>query len=112
MSNNTAKSASAYVAYPSSGKGPGVLVTHAWWGLNDFFKSFCDRFALEGFVAAALDLFEGQIAATIAGAKRLRAKPKREPTYKTLIRAIEQLSDHPAIKGSQPTVFHCTPQRG
>ncbi|HLA79824.1 MAG TPA: dienelactone hydrolase family protein [Vicinamibacteria bacterium] len=91
--------AGAHLAVPASGKGPGVLVIHAWWGLNDFFQSTCDRLAREGFVALAPDLFEGQVATTVASAKRLRAKPKREPTYKTLIRAIEQLAGHPAVQG-------------
>jgi carboxymethylenebutenolidase len=76
-----------------------VLVIHAWWGLNGFFKSVCDRLAEAGFVAAAPDLFEGKVATTPAAAKRLRAAPKREPTYKTLIRTIEQLRQHPAVKG-------------
>lgn len=100
MPRKTAQSANVYIALPPSGKGKGVLVIHAWWGLNDFFKSVCDRLALEGFVAVAPDLFEGQVATTIAGAKNLRAKPKREPTYKTLLRAIEQLRNHPAVQGS------------
>jgi carboxymethylenebutenolidase len=77
-----------------------VLVIHAWWGLNGFFKAFCERLAQEGFVAAAPDLFEGQVATTIGEAERLRAKPKREPAYKTLIRAIEQLKAHPAVHGT------------
>ena len=93
-----------FIALPLSGKGAGVLVIHAWWGLNDFFKSVCDRLAKEGFVAIAPDLFEGQVATSITGAKRLRAKQKREPTYKTLIRVIEQLSNHPAGK-EQPLVL-------
>ena len=91
MSRKTAQSANIYIALPPSRKGPGVLVIHAWWGLNDFFKDVFDRLAKEGFVAVAPDLFEGQVSTTIGGAKRLRAKPKRAPTYKTLIRAIEQL---------------------
>ena len=69
-------------------------------GVNDFFQGVCERLAQEGFVALAPDLFEGEVATTIACAKRLRAKPKREPTYKTLIRAIEQLDNHPAVQGS------------
>ena len=40
------KQANAYLA---DGKGPGVLVLHAWWGLKPFFKQFCDRLAKEGF---------------------------------------------------------------
>lgn len=76
-----------------------MLVVHAWWGLNNFFKSVCDRLAAEGFVAFAPDLFEGKVATTIAQAKRLRARPKREPTYKTLIRAIDALKNHPSTQG-------------
>jgi len=42
-----------------------LLVLHAWWGLNDFFKGFCHRLAAEGFVALAPDLFHGKIATTV-----------------------------------------------
>lgn len=94
------KEDTVYMAMPSSGKGPGVLVIHAWWGLNDFFRGVCDRLAGEGFVAVAPDLFEGHVATTPAGAKRLRAKPKRQPNYKALIRSIEGLVHHPAVEGS------------
>jgi carboxymethylenebutenolidase len=100
MPRLTIQSTNEYIALPPAGKGKGVLVIHAWWGLNDFFKGVCNRLAKEGFVALAPDLFEGQVATTTARAKRLRAKPKREPTYTTLIRAIEQLAHHPAVQGS------------
>jgi dienelactone hydrolase len=32
--------ANCYLAKPKSGKGKGVLVLHAWWGLNPFVKKF------------------------------------------------------------------------
>jgi carboxymethylenebutenolidase len=54
-----------YLAVPRSGKGMGVLVLHAWWGLNDFIRDFCDRLAQEGFVALAPDMFSGKIARTV-----------------------------------------------
>jgi dienelactone hydrolase len=34
-----------FLAVPSAGKGPGVLVLHAWWGLNDAKKAVCARLA-------------------------------------------------------------------
>jgi carboxymethylenebutenolidase len=60
-----------FLAVPSSGEGPGVLVLHAWWGLNDTMKAFCTRLAESGFVAFAPDLYHGEVADTIADAEAL-----------------------------------------
>src|SRR5258705_10118901 len=60
-----------FLALPPTGKGPGVLVLHAWWGLNDTIRGVCDRLAGEGFVAFAPDLYHGKVADTIAGAEAL-----------------------------------------
>ena len=60
-----------YLSLPSQSNAPGVLVLHAWWGLNLFFESLCDRLAAEGFAAFAPDLREGHIATTIEEAKQL-----------------------------------------
>ena len=42
------------------GSGPGVVVIQEWWGLVDHIKDVCDRFAAEGFVALAPDLYHGK----------------------------------------------------
>lgn len=60
-----------YLAQPAAGDGPGVLVLHAWWGLNAFFKELCDRLAGEGFTAFAPDMNDGKVAATIQEAEKL-----------------------------------------
>src|SRR3989304_106597 len=44
-----------FLAAPPSAKGPGVLVLHAWWGLNDTIRAFCARLANSGFVTFAPD---------------------------------------------------------
>jgi carboxymethylenebutenolidase len=49
-----------YLAQPSSGRGPGVIVIQEWWGLVDHIKDLTDRFAGEGFVALAPDLYHGE----------------------------------------------------
>jgi carboxymethylenebutenolidase len=59
------------LATPPTGKGPGVLVLHAWWGLNDTLRAFCARLAESGFVAFAPDLYHGKVADTIPDAEAL-----------------------------------------
>jgi carboxymethylenebutenolidase len=48
-----------YLAEPEA-EGPGVIVIHEWWGLDDSMRKMVDRFAGEGFVALCPDLYEGE----------------------------------------------------
>jgi carboxymethylenebutenolidase len=57
---------SAHLALPDGGAaGPGLIVLHPWWGLNEEMKSFADRLAGEGFVVLAPDLYHGTVVSTI-----------------------------------------------
>jgi carboxymethylenebutenolidase len=47
----------AYRALPPSGNGPGLLVQQELFGLNRQIRAVCDRFAEEGYVVLAPDLF-------------------------------------------------------
>lgn len=62
-----------YLAKPkgASNGTPGVLLIHEWWGLNDNIRAVADRFAGEGYVALAVDLYEGDVADTREGAASL-----------------------------------------
>jgi len=62
---------SAYLAEPSHGSGPGVLVLHAWWGLTEPFRQVCDRLAEAGFVALAPDLYHGKTTTVVEEAQAL-----------------------------------------
>jgi len=89
----------SYLAVPKSSKGAGVLVLHAWWGLNDFFKDFCQRLAHEGFVTLAPDLYHGKTAASIGEAKQLRSKMNRKQVSADILSAVDQLRKLPAVTG-------------
>jgi len=60
-----------YLALPPRGSGPGLLVLQEWWGLVDHIRDVCDRFAREGFVALAPDLYRGETASDPDAAGRL-----------------------------------------
>jgi len=54
----------AYVATPAAPtKGaPAIVVVQEWWGLTDWVKGVADRFAAQGYVAIAPDLYRGKLA--------------------------------------------------
>jgi carboxymethylenebutenolidase len=79
--------ARAYLARPDSGEGPGVLLLHAWWGLNQTFRDLADRLANEGFDVLAPDLFGGEVADTIEGAERLAGS--HEANWKELLAIVQ-----------------------
>ncbi len=88
---STGSSSSYYLAVPTSGKGKPVLVLHAWWGLTQFIKEFCDRLAQKGFVALAPDLYHGEVAATIEEADELSSKLEQALVAKEIFHAAGQL---------------------
>ncbi len=61
-----AKPVTGYLARPTGATGalPGIIVIQEWWGLNDNIKAMTRRFAGEGYVALAVDLYEGKVATT------------------------------------------------
>jgi carboxymethylenebutenolidase len=48
------------MAVPHSGKGAAVVVIQEWWGLVPHIEDLVERFAKEGFLAIAPDLYHGQ----------------------------------------------------
>lgn len=52
----------AYLSFPETDTGAGVVVIQEWWGLTDHIKDVADRFAGAGFVALAPDLYHGEVA--------------------------------------------------
>jgi carboxymethylenebutenolidase len=91
--------APAYVAVPEQGAGPGVVVLHAWWGLNDVFKRLCDRLAAAGFVAVAPDLYGGKTATTIEEAEQLLQGLDSDEAQTNVTAAVAYLRQHPAVRG-------------
>lgn len=80
-----------YLATPDSGSGAGVIVLQEWWGLVDHIKDVVDRFAAEGFVALAPDLYHGEKTQSPDDAGKLMMALKIGETEKDLRGAVEHL---------------------
>jgi carboxymethylenebutenolidase len=100
QSNGT--TAEGYLAIPETGRGPGVVVIQEWWGLNDQIKEVCDRFAGEGFVALAPDLFHGQTASTNEPdeAGKLMMALNIEQAAKDMVGAVDYLVSHDGVSSA------------
>jgi carboxymethylenebutenolidase len=90
--------AAGYLAIPAQPDAPGVMVLHAWWGLNSFFESLCDKLATEGFAAFAPDLYDGKIARTIDEAKELMSSSDDERKQAVAIESISYLANRPEVR--------------
>lgn len=85
---------------PAGGSGPGIVVAHAWWGLNDTFRGVADRLAANGFVAIAPDLYGDRgHAATIEEAEERRNGLDEAGAQQAVLRAAERLRADPATTG-------------
>ena len=70
-----------YLAWDDAltGRRPGVLVVHEWWGLNDYPKQRARQLAEMGYVAFALDMYgKGLTATTREGAGALAGKLRND----------------------------------
>lgn len=88
-----------YLAVPAGGSGPGVVVIQEWWGLDAHIKDVCDRFAAEGFVALAPDLYHGESTTEPDEAGKLMMTLNLERAAKDLTGAIEALKARDEVTG-------------
>lgn len=91
-----------YLAVPDGGRGrgPGVVVIQEWWGLNQQIKGVCDRFAREGFVALAPDLYRGELAAEPDEAGKLMMSLNVDRAAKDMAGAVDLLLGHESTRGA------------
>ena len=91
--------AQGYLALPESGPGPGVVVIQEWWGLVPHIRDVCDRFAAEGFVALAPDLYHGQSTTEPDEAGKLMMALNLDQAGRDMGGAVAYLRGHEATSG-------------
>ncbi len=90
----------AFLAKPDGdGPFPGVIVVQEWWGLDDHIKDVAQRFAQEGFVALAPDLYHGVVAKEPNQAQKLMMALDMNRASAELVRATDVLASQPYLRG-------------
>jgi len=95
----------AFVAAPQTKeRRPAVIVIQEWWGLTDHIKDIARRYAAEGYVAIAPDLYSrlGHALTTDAGeAGKLMNTLKQEDGLNDLNATVTYLTSAPEVDGTR-----------
>ncbi len=100
--------ARAHLAQPEGeGPFPAVVLIHEWWGLNDSIKAVANELAELGFMALAVDLYDGGVADTREGALALKNAVDPGQASATLVGWIDWLRQHERSNGRVGTLGWC-----
>jgi carboxymethylenebutenolidase len=101
-------STAGYLARPSQGRGPGIIVIQEWWGLVPQIEHVVDRLATEGFVALAPDLYHGRSTTSPDQAGKMMMAMRIDEAERDLAGAIDHLVAEPEVSGTKVgTVGFC-----
>ena len=90
-----------YLSLPTgTGSHSAVVLIHEWWGLNDDIRTKAREFADQGFVALAVDLYDGKYGNTPAEARQLAAGVQKnmDEAFNNLRGAFAYLKAHPRVQ--------------
>ncbi|GAA1431432.1 dienelactone hydrolase family protein [Microlunatus lacustris] len=88
---------SGYLQLPPGGSGPGLVVIQEWWGLDDHIVAMVDRYAAEGFVTLAPDLYGGRVTHGADEAAELAGSLSEPEAARALAGAVDYLLDQDAV---------------
>lgn len=83
-----------------TGKRPGILVVHEWWGQNEYVRKRARMLAELGYVALALDMYgEGKLAAHPDEAGKFAGEVRRNMDLgrQRFLAALKLLKEQPAV---------------
>ena len=93
-------------ATPSGGGShPGLIVIQEFWGVNDHIKDITQRFANEGFIALAVDLYDDRIATTAQEAMQMLQSLDHKAALEKLQNGVDQLKADPLVEGGKVGVI-------
>jgi carboxymethylenebutenolidase len=88
----------AYVARPDTEATAGVVLIHEWWGINDHIRDLAGRYAQEGYLCVAPDLYRGRVAADTTEASALMQALAMDDGLDTIRKAMDAAAETYQLK--------------
>ncbi len=88
----------AYLSIPDSPPVAAVVLVPGMWGLDDRIKLYADRLARQGFVALAVDLFNGQVPADARIASDLERGLRGESSFRVIRAGLRFVRESPRFR--------------
>lgn len=96
------------LAEPSgSDKAPCLVLVQEWWGVNDHIRDLADRFAKDGFLVLAPDLYHGTVTKDASEASKLMTALDTLAAVKEIGAAVARLKEHPRCNGKVGVTGFC-----
>ena len=80
----------AHVVHPDRQTNTAIILIQEWWGINDHIRDLAGRYAGEGFVCVAPDLFRGKLAKNTQEASKLMHDLAIEDGMETISAALAE----------------------
>ena len=91
---NTSRGATtAYVAQPQAEADAAVILIQEWWGINDHIKDIAGRYAKEGYLCVAPDLYRGRVATNTDEASSLMNALAVDDGMETIRKAMDAAAE-------------------
>src|SRR6266850_2974551 len=88
--NTSHGATTAHVARPDNDTAAAVVLIQEWWGINDHIRDIAGRYAKEGYLCVAPDLYRGRVAKDSEEAAALMQALLIEDGLETIHKAIHE----------------------
>jgi carboxymethylenebutenolidase len=88
----------AYVASPQSKVDAAVILIHEWWGINDHIRDLAGRYAKQGYLCVAPDLYRGRVATNTEEASALMQALAIDDGLETIRKAMAAAEETYQVK--------------
>src|ERR1019366_2851103 len=87
-----------FLALPGGlNRGRAIILIHEWWGLNKWVKKQATNLAAQGYVALAVDLYQGKVTADPTEARKLKRGLRKGRAIRDLQGAFAYLKGRPDV---------------